>query len=332
VSECADLLYHTLVLLAHPYAGRWDPGPLWPARLDDPGGLIALVGVTASFTGIELPTVLAEEARDPRRTVARATRIAVAVTGGLYAVSAWALPAATGTDNIRAAAGEHGSLLLFTLVTPHIPGPLVQLGQLLLVTSVFAAVVAFHTTSTRYLFALAREHVLPARLGAVNRAGAPASASQVHSAATLAVLAAYALTGAEDPLRHLLLWGTVTGGFGVTILMAATSFAAARHLTGHRAGYGLWTRRIAPTTAAVLLTAVLAFSLTQLPVLFGTTSAWTWALPGVYLGATGIGLATAAHLHLRHPHTLTGIGHGTHAPAPTPLTPRATPRTRRHPP
>jgi amino acid transporter len=85
--------------------------------------LIALIGVAASFTGIELPTVLGEEAKNPHHTTGRATRTAVLLTGTLYTVSAWALPVATGTDQIQEAAREHGPLLLFTLISPHTPPP-----------------------------------------------------------------------------------------------------------------------------------------------------------------------------------------------------------------
>jgi amino acid transporter len=244
----------------------------------------------------------------------------VLLTGTLYAVSAWALPVATGPDNIRAAAAEHGTLLLFTLVGAHAPALLVHVGQVLLLTSVFAAALAFHTTSTRYLFALAREHVLPTGLGTTNRAGVPARACALHSLLTLTALIAYAATGAQDPLRHLLLWGTITGGFGVVLLMTATSFAATTYLTHPATGTAenWWTRRVAPTTAGILLAAALTLSLGQLPVLFGThpgaPTGWTWILPGVYLTAATTGLARAVHLRRTHPHTLSRIGHGAQTP------------------
>ena len=331
IAEVTVMIGYDAVLLTHPHGGHPQVGPLSPTQLLAPGGLIALIGVAASFTGIELPTVLGEEAKNPHHTTGRATRTAVLLTGTLYTISAWALPVATGTDQIQQAAREHGPLLLFTLISPHTPAPLVQAGQVLLLTSVFAAALAFHTTATRYLFALAREHVLPARLGATSRTGAPTPASLLHSLGTLLALTAYTATGAHDPLKHLLLWGTITGGFGITALMAATSFAATTYLTrtrttgtGTGTGTGIrvnwWTRRLAPTTSGILLTTALILSLSQLPILFATTpsSPWTWALPGIYLTATAIALTRATHLRHTHPHALTRLGHGTQTPALTP--------------
>jgi amino acid transporter len=197
IAEVTVMIGYDAVLLTHPHGGHPQTGPLSPTQLLAPGGLLALVAVAASFTGIELPTVLGEEAKNPHHTTGRATRTAVLLTGTLYTISAWALPVATGPDHIQQAAREHGPLLLFTLITPHTPAPLVQAGQVLLLTSVFAAALAFHTTSTRYLFALAREHILPARLGTVSRTGAPTPASLLHSLGTLTALTAYTATGAH---------------------------------------------------------------------------------------------------------------------------------------
>jgi hypothetical protein len=110
------------------------------------------------------------------------TRLAVAIAGSVYAASAWALTVATGPGNIQAAAKAHGPQLIFDLVTPYLLAPLVQLGQLLFLTSLFAAALAFHATAARYLLALGREGVLPSWLGkASRRTGALARASLTHS-------------------------------------------------------------------------------------------------------------------------------------------------------
>ncbi len=235
LGEVAVVVGYDLVMLTHPHDGYLDVGPLSPTRIvATAGGFIALVGVTASFTGIELPTVMAEEAKDLRRTVARATRLAVIVTGGLYAVSAWALMIATGPRNIQAAARTHGPQLIFDLVTPYLLAPLVQLGQLLFLTSLFAAALAFHATAARYLFALGREGVLPGWLGKTSRhTGAPARASLTHSLIAATALAGYVAAGWRDPLTHLLFWGTVAGGFGVLILRLPARAGAGRPRRRH---------------------------------------------------------------------------------------------------
>jgi amino acid transporter len=320
LGEVAVVVGYDLVILTHPHAGHIDPTPLSPARLAaSAGGFIALVGVTASFTGIELPTVMAEEAKDPRRTVARATRLAVLLTGALYAVSAWALTVGTGLTNIQTAAKTHGPQLIFDLVTPYLFTPLVQLGQLLFLTSLFAAALAFHMTAARYLFALGRDGVLPGWLGKTSRhTGAPAHASRTHSLVAATVLTGYVAAGWHDPLTHLLFWGTVAGGFGVLILMAATCLAVVAyfHRTPH-AGEPLWNRRIAPTASGILLAAVLVASIDQIPLLLGAApdTAAPWVMPGGYLGAALTGLAVAGYLGRTRPHVLAQVGRGADTPA-----------------
>jgi amino acid transporter len=65
IAEVTVMIGYDAVLLTHPHGGHPHTGPLSPTQLLAPGGLLALVAVAASFTGIELPTVLGEEARNP---------------------------------------------------------------------------------------------------------------------------------------------------------------------------------------------------------------------------------------------------------------------------
>jgi amino acid transporter len=327
LGEVAVVLVYDLVMLTHPHQGHIAAGPLSPLHIvATAGGFVALVGVTASFTGIELPTVMAEEAKDPRRTVARATRAAVLLTGALYAGSAWALTVATGPDNIQTQAKTHGPQLIFELVSPYVLAPLVQLGQLLFLTSLFAAALAFHATAARYLYALGREGVLPPALGAASRhTGAPARASLVHSLIAATVLVGYLAAGLDDPLTHLLFWGTVAGGFGVLILMTATSAAVLAYF--HRTpftGETAFHRRVAPAISGLLLAVVLVASLDQIPILLSVDpgSPARWVIPGGYLVAAMTGLGWAIRLHQARPDVLAQVGRGADAtPAAVPAHP-----------
>ena len=132
--------------------------------------------------------MFSEETKDPRRTVARATYIAVAVTGLLYGLSAWAMSVATGPDNIVAAARADGTDLIFHLVSPYLADSIITIARILFITSLFAALLSFHHTVARYLFALGRERVLPAVFGRTSRrTGAPKVGSLVQSGLALAV-------------------------------------------------------------------------------------------------------------------------------------------------
>jgi amino acid transporter len=135
-------------------------------------GVLAVVAVLG-FVGFEQAPVLAEEARHPRRTIPVATYVALGVIAVVYAAAAWAMAAHVGVSHVLAVAGTQGSGLLFGLGG----GALSQTAQLLFLTSLFAAALAFHNCVWRYAFALGREGVLPAALGRPGANRIPRAAS-----------------------------------------------------------------------------------------------------------------------------------------------------------
>ena len=303
------VVFDTIMITADPAGGVASLHGLEPSHLAVPGMAAILVGGIAGYVGVEATTVLAEETRDPRRTVAYATYTAIAVTALLYAGSAWAMQTAAGPDRIVDAAVEHGPELMFVLVDGHLPGLVVDVGRSLLVTSLFAALLAFHNMVARYLFALGREQVLPAALGRTHgRTGAPKLGSLTQTAVAGLVIAGYALAGL-DPITHLFFWLTVTGGLGVLILMTATSLAAILYFRNDRLGESRWSVTVAPTAAFVVLAAVLTGTLAGFGDLLNAPagSPVRWLLPGLYAAAITAGLAWAAVLHRTRP-AVSGAG------------------------
>ena len=160
-----------------------------PAALTSAGfgtvGVLAVVAVLG-FVGFEQAPVLAEEARNPRRTIPVATYIALGMIAVVYAGASWAMAAHAGDAQVVAAAGKQGPGLLFGLGGS---GALAQAAQWLFLTSLFAAALAFHNCVWRYIFALGREHVLPAALGRTGANNIPKAASLAQSVTGLAVIA-----------------------------------------------------------------------------------------------------------------------------------------------
>ncbi len=212
--------------------------------------LFALTG----FIGFEATAVFRDEARDPERTIPRATYLAVLIIGGFYALSCWALVLASGTDNVVAVADAtlagDGNMLLDT--TQEYLGALGRdLVNVLLISSLFACVLSFHNVIARYQYVLARKGLLPAPLGRVHgRHHSPAVSSGVQTGTALILLAAFALLGL-DPLVGV--FGSMAGvaTVGMVILMLTTSvaviafFSRNRELTRGRA----WQTRVAPVLA-----------------------------------------------------------------------------------
>ena len=204
-----------------------------------------LVLAIAGFVGFEATVVLSEEAKDPKRTIARATHWAVILAGLLCGLSAWAMSVTAGPDQIVAAAQEHQTDLVFALVAPHVPAVLVR-----------HRLRAVHDQRVRRAAGLPRRGgALPVRARPRGRAargvGADPPAHRRAAARLDHPEPARARRAERVRLRptrsrsvYVFAWLTTIGGLGVLILMWAASAAviaffvrqppAGRTCGGHR--------------------------------------------------------------------------------------------------
>ena len=313
-AEIAVTAAETAGGLAHPAGGHLSFAALSPGALTSAGsgtiGVLAVVAVLG-FVGFEQAPVLAEEAKNARRTVPVATYVALGLIAVLYAEVSWAMAARTGNGHVVAAAGVQGPGLLFGLGGG---GVLAQAAQWLFLTSLFAAALAFHNSVWRYIFALGREKVLPAALGRTGGNNIPKAASLVQSGTGLAVIAGYALAHA-DPMTGLFFDLGTTGGFGILVLLALTSAAVIAFFARDSRGENAWRRLVAPALAAVLLGVIVVLAVLHYATLLGVPSgsAAAWALPASYAAVAVAGLGWGLVLKVRRPQVYATIGLGAHA-------------------
>ena len=174
-----------------------------PATIFAPGLGVAVLFALTGFIGFEATAVFRDVARNPEKTIPRATYIAVIIIGVFYAISCWALITGVGANNAVAVAQQtlagDGNLLLDT-ATRYL-GPIMRdVIQVLLVTSLFACVLSFHNVIARYQFSLSHKGVLPAALGRRDaKHHSPSVSSIVQTVTAAIVLAVLALLGL-DPL------------------------------------------------------------------------------------------------------------------------------------
>jgi amino acid transporter len=311
--EIVVIVLETISGLAHPVDGQLSLATLSPASLTSAGlgtaGVLAVVAVLG-FVGFEQAPVLAEEARHPRRTVPVATYVALGVIAVVYAGVAWAMAVHVGVSHVVTVAGAQGPGLLFGLGG----GALSQTAQLLFLTSLFAAALAFHNCVWRYAFALGREGVLPGALGRTGVNSIPQAASLTQSLTGLATITAYAL-GGWSPMTDLFFWLGTTGGFGILILLAVTSLAVIAFFARDPRGETIWRRMIAPALAAVALTAIVVLAVLHYGTLLGVPPGSPAArlLPASYAAAAAVGLVWGLVLRARRPQVYATIGLGAHA-------------------
>ena len=242
-----------------------DPGPAGltatsfaPGTFTDGSLGVAMLFALTGFIGFEATAVFRDEARDPQRTIPRATYAAVLIIGGFYALTCWAFVVALGPDHVadvaqRTLDGEGNMLLDVT------DDKLGRIGRdavnVLLITSLFACVLSFHNVIARYQFVLAGKGLMPRRLAEVHgRHASPARSSLVQTATAALIVLVLAVLGV-DPLVGV--FGSMAGvaTVGMVLLMFTTSAAVVLFFARRpeTAGGRWWSCRVAPVVACLAL-------------------------------------------------------------------------------
>jgi amino acid transporter len=311
VLECLVIVVTDVALLGSPNGGGAPSlTPLAPGNLFTTGVGAVFAFSIAVFTGFEGAATYSEEARDPRRTVARATYLAVALTAVLYTLSALAMADAAGPSNIIGAAQQSGPGLLFDLNAARLGGLFSSVAYALFITSQFASLLSFHNAIARYFFALGREGVLPEALARTNRrTGAPAAGSLLQTAFGLIVVAVFAAFG-RDPFTELFSWLGTMASTGVVLVMAAVSVSVIGFFRKRQHEETPWRHTVAPALATAFLLVIFVLIIWNFDVLLGTAgdSPLRWILPGILVLAGIAGFARAAVLRGRRPEVYAGIG------------------------
>jgi amino acid transporter len=283
-------------------------GQLWGS-----GTWAVLAFGIAAFIGFESAASFQEEARQPT-SPARATVAALLFLGTAYAALAWGLGAGIGASRVAAlAAGSGGRFPLSLLGGWAGPATLVAWA------AIVAAMASFHNLAARYLYAMAREGILPAALSRVGRgasAGAPRAASAVQSGLVLAVIVVVVVVGVE-PVAGLFVVASTLAAIGVLTLLVAGSWAAAGYFRSGGGGNESRAIAVLATNVGVVTGGlVLAATVTNLDALLGvpTGSMVTWVLPGVVGLAAMVGVVWAGWLHRRRPDVYERIGRGVPKP------------------
>jgi amino acid transporter len=270
-----------------------NPGPsgltLEPFRVDvfTTGSLgIAVLFSLTGFIGFEATAVFRDEARDPVRTIPRATYAAVLIIGGFYALTCWAFVVAIGPDQVAEVAqrtldGDANMLLDTTDDTLGRIGR--DVVNVLLLTSLFACVLSFHNVIARYQFVLAGKGLLPRRLASVHSTHhSPAFSSVVQTVTAATIVLLLAVFGV-DPLVGV--FGSMAGvaTVGMVLLMLTTSIAVLVYFIRHReqAAGRIWQTGIAPALACVGLLASLWLVLSNFTLVTGGSAALSAVLAAV---------------------------------------------------
>jgi amino acid transporter len=313
IAEVAAVLLFDVAAFGHPAGNTVSFAGLSPGNLfsDGLGGVLAF-GI-AAFVGIESAAVYSEEARNPQRTIARATYIGVAITAVLYALSSWAMTVTVGPDQVVATAQDPAGGLPFSVIAQHFGEGFATAANVLFLTSITAALLSFHSVVARYTFSMGHERVLPSWAATTSRrTAAPVAGSLLQSVLAAVVVGVFAVLG-RDPVTELFTWLSYIAAVGVILLMLGTSVAVIGYFNRRPDNAEtLWQRLIAPALAVLALGGILVITAANSDSVLGAEagSALTYVLPGIVAAAAVIGVIWGYVIKSSRPDVYDGIGGG----------------------
>lgn len=283
---------------------------------------IALMFAFNMFQGFEATAIFGEETRDPDKSVPRATYLSVGVIAVFYTLTSWALISGSGTGEARAAAASDTGDYVLNLTTRYAGVTAHDVLGVLVVSSMFAAMLALHNAAARYFFALGRDRLLPAALGRSHpRWSSPAHASLVQILAAAVVVAVFAAAGA-DPLLQLATMMAGLGTVGVVLLQGFTSIAVIRFFW-RRADRRWWATVVAPAVGAAGLLGACWLAVTHYSILTQSHSTAINSLPWLLPAAATAGLCYARWLRRHRPQIYRAMASATRPPTHCPEASRA---------
>lgn len=287
------LVFDVAVLVQHGFHG-FSLEVFAPSVVFGGGVGVSLMFAFGSFVGFEATALYGEEARNPHRSIPRATYISLAIITAFYLLTTWAAISADGIDRAQGAARTDPANYIFNAGTTLLGTGFTAVMQVLVVTSLFAAFLAFHCSTARYQVALARDGLLPRSLARIHpRHGSPVTASAWQLGLLAVITVGFTIAG-QDPYLGM---GIALYGLGVLGIVALQGIAATSivgFFLRNRQGECVWGAIVAPALGGLGLIGALFLMIANYPTLTGSSSTWVNALPWVLPLAAALG-AIAAH-------------------------------------
>ncbi len=287
----------TLILIALAFGVLFDGGgpeglgfaeAFNPANVFAGAAGVAIMFALASFVGFEATAIYGEESKDPKRTVPRATYISIILITIFFAFVTWSFVsyhgasqvAQVGLDGLETT-GDATGPIVFAAADGILGSWSADVLSILLISSLFAGMLAFHNAIARYMYALGRDGVFPPAFGRTHaRFQSPYIASFAQTALALLIIVIFAATG-SDPYLTLFSWFSGLAVVALSLLQLLTSIAVIAFFQRTKVDSRPWQTLIAPALATLALGAAIWLVLDNFDVLIArseTFALWFAAL------------------------------------------------------
>jgi len=244
------------------------------------GGLASTAGIAiafafASYIGFEATAIYGEESKEPHKTVPRATYLAVIAITVIFGYTAFGIVTALGAPHVvdQTATLSDGLVnpanVLFSVADTYVGSWMSDVMSWLVISSLFAGLLAFQNSAARYFYAMGRAGVLPRALDRVNRRGAPWTATVVTSVVSFVVIVFFQLKG-WDPVLNLFYWFSGLAVIAIAFVEILVSVAVIAFFSRHRGEASVWASVFAPLLSIGGLAVGLWLLMSRFALLAGT--------------------------------------------------------------
>ena len=142
--------------------------------------------------------------------------------------------------------------ILYAVATEYVGSWLATVMSWLVISSLFAGLLAFQNSCARYFFAMGPARVLPRKLDRVNKSGAPVFASITTSAITLIIIVWF-IVQKLDPVLNMFFWFSGMTVVAIVWVEILVSLSVVIYFRKTKLDTRVWNTIIAPISAAILL-------------------------------------------------------------------------------
>ncbi|WP_062831438.1 APC family permease [Mycolicibacterium brisbanense] len=261
------------------------------------------------FNGFEGTAAFREEIKNPARTIGRATLLVVAFVGIFYCIASWAIISYFGADKAVELATSDPVSMFSTALGASVGTWLVDVANVLLLSSIFAASVSIYSILARYIYSLGVDRVLPRQLGAVHpKHNSPHNAAFAAGGLFLVGVLPFVVAGTDPALLYGQLGGT--GGYGYLLLFALVSLAVIVYFWRQRGSHSvsLWVSVVAPGVSLVAMSVLLIVGIVNFSTLTGGSGVFAVILQAAVWGSGLMGIALGLFYRSKRPDIFARIG------------------------
>lgn len=271
---------------------------------------IAMLFAMGNFYGFEATVVYREEVKNPKKTIPRATFIAVIGIGVFYLLCAWGFIAHFGAAKVTAAA-EAESANLFSNVMAGFMGPFAgHLIMIISLVSIFASGLAIHNVGARYFYSLGVDGVIPKMFGKVHpKQNSPYIAAIAIGTLWIVLIIILGIICGFDA-EYTYTRPNVIGNLFVTAILGLVAVAVLVYMRKNAKKYGFkaFHTTIAPCIGLIGIGFTVVLCAMNLNTFLGTSTVGSILIIALFALCIIVGVTYASWLQKNKPDTYLRIG------------------------